>query len=299
MPSSKNESDTAEQLALPRGEGIDLFAASHSESIVAVWSFAKRKKVAEFNTSLDFGGLRLTMGSCASSDIPIISTGSWRNGLTSYTANDGTVLWTRSDLRKIQQVCDLSGGKQSLIGVGLNSGPYHILSADTGKDQLKLTGIKTVYASSFDPVYLLQDNMKHVHLSTFQMPSIWKKALISFALLHAAFSPKQIAFSEAGGSVSCFDFYGTKLWEFLPQADHHILRLVWASILQRWLAIDWNFRYGGSKRLFEIDADGKARMVMTIGDCQQAEFTQDGTHLVTSAGEIISTQSAATVWTFE
>ena len=298
MPSSENESYLTEQLALPRGEGLDLFAASHHESIVAVWSFAARRKVGEFNTTLDFGGCRLTMISCASSISHSVFTGSWRNGLSAYAANDGDVLWQRTDFRRIQQVCDLSDGDMPLIGVGLDSGPYHIVRASTGVDHLKLPGVRSVYASLFDPLYLLLDNKKHVHLSTLQGAPIWKKALGSFAMLHAAFSPKQVAFSEADGAVSCFDFYGAKQWEFLPEADHHILRLVWASTFQKWLAIDWNFRHGGSKHLFEIDAEGRVRELMSIGDCQQAEFSQDGAYLVTSAGEIIATQLAATVWTF-
>jgi len=295
MPTSENNGDVIELIALPRMGKFNLFAAGQNENIVTVWSFREQRKISEFKTILDFGGFRLAMPSY--SDL-IISTGSWSRGVTSYTAEHGDILWSRSDLKNIQQVCDLSNNGLPLIGIGLDSGSYHILRVDTGEDHFKLAGVKNIYASPFEPFYLLVDSTRHIHLSTLRLPSIWEHPFNSFGMLHAAFSPEQIAFSEAGGCVSCFDFYGTKLWEFHPQADHHVLRLVWDIALQRWLAIDWNFKSGGTKHLFEIDIEGTARPLMSLGNCQQAEFSSDGTYLIISTGKVISTQSATTAWTF-
>jgi hypothetical protein len=295
MPNARNNSDIAEHLAFPRMREMNLFATGRYENIVDVWSFSERKKLSDFNTILDFGGFRLAI---IVSDSPVVSTGSWAKGITTYTVANGSILWTRPDLRRIQQICDLSDDKLPLIGVSLDSGPYHILRADTGKEHSKLAGIETVYASLFEPLYFLVDNTRQVHLSALRIPPIWKKDINSFAILHAAFSPKQVVFSEARGPVSCFDFYGTKVWEFQPQNNHHILRLVWDIALQRWLGIDWNFKHGGSKNLFEIDIAGSARLLMNIGNCRQAEFSPDGSYLITSIGKVISTQSTAPVWTF-
>jgi hypothetical protein len=295
MPNTRNNSDIAEHLAFPRTREMNLFATGRHENIVDVWSFSERKKLSDFNTILDFGGFRLAI---AVSSSTIISTGSWTKGIATYTIANGSMLWARSDLKRIQQVCDLSDDKLPLIGVSIDSGPYHILRADTGEDHSKLAGIEIIYASLFEPLYLLVDNARQVHLSALRIPSIWKKAINSFAILHAAFSPKEVVFSEARGPVSCFDFYGTKMWEFQPQENHHILRLVWDMALHRWLGIDWNFKYGGPKSLIEIDIAGSARPLMNIGNCQQAEFSPDGNYLIISTGKVISTQSAEPAWTF-
>src|SRR5689334_3797177 len=148
MSRPRKDADLNEQIALPRTGKFNFFAAGRRGGIVIVWSFAERKKISEFETTLDFGGPRLAMGPSAN---PLVATGSWRRGITAYAARHGGLLWSRPDLKCIQQACDLSDDKQPLIGVGLEAGSYYILRADTGENYSKLAGITSIYASPLDP----------------------------------------------------------------------------------------------------------------------------------------------------
>src|ERR1700760_2133096 len=157
-----NKSDTnIRLLTIPRSSKMNLFATGYFENRVAVWSFAERRKISELYTVLDFGGRRLTM---TLQDNPLVATGSWNDGVSAYSAEHDKLLWSRPDLKHIQEVCDLSDDKTALIGVGLDSGGYHILRADTGEDHSKLAGIKKIYASPHGLLYLLLDNSKQIHL---------------------------------------------------------------------------------------------------------------------------------------
>jgi hypothetical protein len=230
---------------------------------------------------------------------PVVVAGSWKKGAAAYDASTGQCLWSRRDLKYIQYVQDLSNEYSLVVGIGLEDAPYHILRADTGENTSKLANIAEVYPSFFDPLYLLVGVDKTVHLSAeLRSPSIWKKVLVSFAILHAAFSPTQVAYSESAGWVYCFDFYGTEIWRLQPEPDHHIMRLIWDSARQQWLAIKWNYQHGGPKSLLEIDAAGNARVIASIGDRWLAEFLPSGRHIITSKGEVISTDSGESVWKF-
>lgn len=295
MTFSENNNQHIELLAMPRSGKMNFFAAGYPEKRVAIWSVTERKKISELNTVLDFGGSRLAM---VLHDKLIVATGSWDEGISAYSAEQGEVLWSRPDLIHIQQVCDLSDDKIAFIGVGMDSGAYRILRAGTGEDHTKLAGIRKIYASPHGPLYLLEDNTKHIHLSALRSPPLWKTPLSSFAVLHAAFSPTEVAISESGGFVTCFDFYGTKLWEFQPEDRHHVLHLCWDMVLQRWLAINWQYQTGGSKLLIEIDSHGVSRSLMDLGKYIETEFSPDGSYLITSNGKVISTQSTEVLWTF-
>jgi hypothetical protein len=283
------------QIALPR-TGENFFATAESEKIVTIWSFQQRTRVRTLSTILDFGGDRLGLVSIHK---PIVVSGSWRKGAAGYDGNTGGILWARRDLKKIQQVRDVSDNSLALIGIGVHGGAYHIVSAHTGEDWLKLQKVTEVYASAYEPSYLLVDSDNTIRLSFgFRSRFIWKRPLLSFAVLHAAFSPQHLAYSEANGSAYCVDFHGKELWKFQPEPGNHITRIACNSEGQQWLAISWNFRHGGPKRLLAINTDGNSGLLADIGNCLEAEFSAGGNCIITSAGEVISAQTGNSVWRF-
>lgn len=284
-----------EHLAVPN-TGEDLFVTGESDRQVTVWSFQARKRVNDLSTILDFGGNRLAL---VCDHRPIVVAGSWTTGIAAYEVATRRLLWHRRDLQNVQIVCDLSKSDGGWVGVGLEGRPYHILNSDSGENESELTNIEKVFASAFAPLYLLVSADRTVHLTgAFRTPSIWKRPMASFGVLHAAFSPTAVAYSEADGLVYCVDIYGTDIWRFHPGADHHILNLAWDAEFQKWRAINWNFQHGGPKVLLDIDEDGRTHAQTTISDSWLSRFFPSSRHLITSGGEVISTDSGKTVWSF-
>src|SRR5205085_7070888 len=141
--------------------------------------FGSRKKIGSISTVLDFGGDRLGL---LVGERPMIVAGSWQNGVKVYDSESGSVLWSRPDMRQIQQVCDLSCKGAMRVGIGLDSESYHLLDSRTGNN-ISSFKAKKIYGSSFAPCYLLVTGTA-VHFSTLRSAPIWRKSLISFAVLH-------------------------------------------------------------------------------------------------------------------
>jgi outer membrane protein assembly factor BamB len=282
-----------DQIAVARGQP-DLFATGEFERRVRLWSFRQRSRIAELSTVLDSGGSRLLP---VWAGRPIVIAGSYTKGVEAYEAKTGRVLWSRRDLKGVQQICELSKSGSILVGVGCEDRPYEVITAETGKSVSTIAGVKELYASPFQPLYLATGK-DLVYLSSLLATTVWKRRLVSFAVLDAAFSPEQVAYSEAGGSLYCLDFVGNVAWSFHPEADHHVLRLVWRSEPANWLAIEWNYERGGSKRLLAINVKGETRLLSELRDYAELAFFRHGSHLITSDGEVISTTSGELVWKF-
>src|SRR5260370_17518378 len=90
-------------IAVPR-TGEDLLAIGESKKRVTVWSFQARRKVCRLATVLDFGGPRLGL---ACKGQPIVVAGSWRKGAVAYKDKSAEILWSRPDLKGIQQLPNL------------------------------------------------------------------------------------------------------------------------------------------------------------------------------------------------
>jgi outer membrane protein assembly factor BamB len=279
-----------EHIGLPR-DGENLFATGEATKRVTVWSILTRERISQFSTILDFGGPRLAL---VCENHPTVVTGSWTRGVSAYDGVSGQELWSRRDLKNVQLVRDLSDNDAALIGVGLEDRPYYILRADNGENYAQFASTTKLYVSSFAPLCFLVGR-KTVSLTTRQSAVIWKKPMISFAVLDVAFSSHHVVYSESAGSVYCFDFYGTELWRFEPEENHHVLRIAWDQELQRWLGVYWN-THGGPKRLLEMG--NNPRVLYEIGDTWLTQFSPSGKHLITSNGEVISTQSGRCIWKF-
>lgn len=272
-----------------------MFATGEFKDHVNVWSIQQRRRVQELSTILDFGGLRLAM---TSQVCPKIIAGSWKKGVAAYDCQNGQVLWSRADLRTVQEIRDFSDLQSSRIGIGLDRGPYHILMAENGSTHSETANVRQLYKSDFAPLYLMVTTKRMIHLSSeMRLPSIWKRSLASFGVLDAAFSQQQVVYAEAGGLVYCIDFYGSEIWRFSPDPHHHVMRVVWDSDFERWLAVDWNVN-GGPKRLIEIDKEGAACILGHLGECWATEFYRSGQLVITSSGQIISTRTLTPVWEF-
>jgi hypothetical protein len=282
------------QIAVPL-TGADFFATAEFEAKVTLWSFAKRAKLTELNTALDFGGNRLAL---VGNREMLLLTARFSGPLEAYNPG-GKLLWSRTNLFGIQQLTELWRKEQLAIGVGCEHGPYLILDPLNGATLASMRGATKIFANPYAPVMLYVNDDRSICLGTIDAKRLWQHSLQSFTVLHAAFSPTEVAYSEATGPLRCVQIDGNKKWEIAPTQDRHFVRTAWNCGTGRWMAIDWNYESGGSKRLFEITEDGMASVIADLGEPAGVEFFGGGDYLVTSSGEIVATGSGEVIWRFE
>jgi len=281
-------------IAVPQTDG-DIFATAEFEEKVTLWSIWSRKKLAEINTVLDFGGKRLAL--VQESGFCLLSAASFYGPVNGYDL-EGNVIWSRNDLVGVQQVTAMPNASEPMIGVGSDDQPYRILSARDGKEIIKLDGIKEVYATNATTQMLAITPRRFLCLLDLYSTPIWKRPLKSFGVLHGCLSSKEVAYSEAGGAMYCLDLRGRQKWMLSPEKDHHFLRVAWSQATGRWMAIDWDYENGGPKRLLEASQAETPKLVASLGEPAESEFFATGDRLITSNGDIFDTHSGQVIWNF-
>ena len=284
-----------EQIAVTR-LGEDLFATGEFDTNVSVWSVAARSCVTRLATILDFGGERLAITSSRS---PIVATGSWTRGINAYECSVGKRIWSRFQIRNVQQVCDLSEPSNPRLGVVTEGGFFRVLDGLTGETKLKIGYFERVFPSNFGDLYLGISG-QHVQLASLNDAApMWKRKLESFAVLHAAFSTNLVTYAEAAGSVHCCDFSGREVWKVVPASGEHVRSLAWNPESRKWLALSHRYESGSTEfQLFEIDESGDFRSTITVEAGSDAKFFSSGRYIVTAAGSVIYAISGSTVWRF-
>src|SRR5262249_50875774 len=182
-----------------------------------------------------FGGRRLAV---IQNEHLLVVTAKYPGPVEAYGMT-GRKLWSRKDLIGVQHVNELAATPIPLLGVGLDDRPFKIIEASTGKDVCTVDDATVAYASGFDGKVLFQSREKSVYLADLSFKVLWRRSLSSFTLLHAAFSPCQVAIAEVAGHVRCFNLAGEPQWELRPERDHHFLRLSWNGT-GYWMGVDWN-----------------------------------------------------------
>ena len=280
-------------LAVPL-KGSDIFAAAEFEQRVTLWSFAARAKLAEFDTVLDFGGNRLALAANAN----VLLVAARFSGPLEVYGSGGDLLWSRKDLFGIQHLTQLSGRGPLALGVGREHGPYVILNALDGTNIRIVHDTSRIFGNPYSVEVLHVTAHRSVYLATLDSGPSWERSLTSFAVIHAAFSPTEVVYSEAAGPVHCFQLGGQKKWEINPEQGRHFIRVAWNHATGTWMAIDWNYENGGSKLLLEITDKGTACPIADLGEPAEIEFFGGGDYLATSNGDILVTRSAEVVWRF-
>jgi outer membrane protein assembly factor BamB len=293
-PGTQSTGSVIRHIAAPQA-GKDIFATAEFEEKVTLWSMRDRKKLAEIRTVLDFGGARLAV--VQESSFCLLIAGRFGGPLNAYDL-EGNVLWSRRDLVGVQNLASILTDSEPAIGVGADDQPYRILSALNGKEIVQLNGIKEVYASSMTTQILAITSNSAMFSAAVGSAPLWKQPLRSFAVLHGCLSSSGVAYSEAAGAMYCFDLFGTQKWILNPEKGHHFLKLAWNQPVGRWMAIDWDYAHGGSKRLLGISPTGSLETVADLGEPAETEFFTSGGRLVTSSGDVFDLHSGQVIWNF-
>jgi len=275
----------------------DLFVTAQFQHTVSMWSLARRRKVAQFDTVLDFGGRRLAV---VPGRQPVVIAGAYNlHGVCAYSAMDGEVLWQRKDLRKVQYVCWLGAGRTAeQVGVGFDSRAFQLLCLRSGRTISSMRAVRELYLSPYATVAL---RVSESSVSVCSLPDwsiLWKQPLRSFAVLDAAIGPDAVVFSEAGGSLRCFDLQGRDLWEWAPGAGRHVTRTAWGESSDTWLAVEWPYGTGGPDTLVVLDRGGHPISRKPIGEVAECEFLAGGRYVVTSGGRVLRTPRLQLSWKF-
>jgi WD40 repeat protein len=163
------------------------------DTAVEIWDLTRPKRISCFDTVLDFGGSRLAL----SRDGSVVVTADYeRRGIAGYDAESGKLIWQRQDLKKVQQLTPSLHTNR--IYAGFETGSGCALDGGTGETIFRtLRGVRRFIESPHGPLMFLDQTRPAVIVADDSRPLFTIKRL-TFALLAIAFSPDQIAVSEAG-----------------------------------------------------------------------------------------------------
>lgn len=272
----------------------DIIATAEFEHKVYIWNLQSGKKICEFQSILDFGGMRLAI----SEDGTFCAAGAYHiHGIAMYKASNGELIWQRKDLKKIQYLQFGLYHKDTLLAF-FDEKPCHILDIRNGNTLKTLRGIRNIKESPFNKIQMLDKSLGLEIFDFEKQQRIAKIPRLTFAILDSVFTEESIVISESGGPVSSYSTNDGKLmWRYAPKEGNHILRLAYCEETNEILGVNWSYEKGGSKTLLSFDKNrGKINRQFLIKNCPaETEFALKGSRLITSGGEVISTTNGKVI----
>lgn len=263
-----------------------LVAAAEFERYVQIWDFESQTQVSEFETTLDFGGRRLAI----SPDGKHCAVGAYHvHGIALYSTNDGAELWRRKDLKKVQKIRASVDGQR--LWCGFEGKSFQPLNMGTGRSKPSMRGVKDIFESVYDDVMIVDRKRRDFKLVNGDDKQIATLPRTTFAALDFAFAPQQIAVSESGGAISCYDINGgQRLWKHDPGNGVHALDLAYNEITGTFAAITWPYQQGGQHQLVSLHAEtGEPESTFPIDGAHEFAFCSKGSTLISSDGKLRST----------
>ena len=263
-----------------------LLAGAEFKEVVHLYDLSSRTRLRTFNSTLDFGGSRIAV----SHDGSVLAIGAYqRHGIAAYRSADGSELWRRKDLKKVQRVVFSHAGDR--IYCCFDESACQKLDALNGKSGQTLRGVRDVWTSGFGPECLLECAENYVLRNEVSDVSVIPKA--SFAALNAAFSPISVCLSEAGGPVRAFSIEtGMLLWRHDPPEGTHFLRLAYQKSNDQFVGVSWPFKNGVNCSLCRFDRDtGDSYPVVDFPSARKCVFWRNGSRLITASGAVIDVDS--------
>ena len=262
-------------------------ALGQFERTVEVWDLRPVRRIAKFETVLDFGGRRLVLSD--GGDV-LVAAAYHRFGVAAYAADTGMLLWHRRDIKRAQ--CLSVSHSSSVVYVGVERGPCLALSLDDGTQARQLRGVRAVVESPYDSLVLLDQTRPIVAVGS-ELECLFPVERTTFAFLATAFSPTHITISEAGGSVRCIALdTGHVAWTYAPPNGVHCLQLAYSEDLIAFVGVLWSFVKGGEKELVVFDgAGGLHNIIRRIKGSAEECFCDGNSGLLTSDRTLINLAS--------
>jgi hypothetical protein len=99
------------------------------------------------------------------------------------------------------------------------------------------------------------------------------------------------ALSESGGPLRCLKINsGQEMWKYTPPFGNHILHVGYCENYSRFLAIEWPYEKGGTKRFLQLSRkNGSILDYIDLGEPIDCCFAFSGKFLVTTSGDVMDT----------
>lgn len=260
-------------------------AAGEFRCHVQIWDLREAKRIAEFETELDFGGMRLAI----SRDGRRCVAGSYEQGIFCYDAETGREIWRRVDLLHVQRIRAARSGTQLLCGFETEA--FAVLNLESGKSQRELRGVHDLWESYYEPVRIFDRRKKPFELVGEDEKVFARIERKTFAALSHVFAPGKVCISESGGPVSCYSTAdGAPLWTYKPGAGVHALKVGYREDTNTFYAVTWPYQRGGERKFVTFAAEtGEAEVLQVLGSAREICPCSRGNVLLSSEGELLDT----------
>ena len=271
----------------------DILAAALFEHTVLLWNTTTGDCISQFETVLDFGGIRLALSEAESA---CLAAAYYVHGLACYDTPSGALRWQRCDLKKVQQIVVTADGRHAYCC--LEDRPCQIVSISNGETTDKLRGVRGIWIDTQSGLQLHESAKLTV---VDGQKKVFRIVPDSFAVLDASFSHNRLAVSESGADVRIFDLSsGHEVLRHTQPKNHHILELSSVPDDSVFHGVQWNYNEGGHKLLLRLSADAEeSEIIRDLGEPAEVSFCHGGRWLVTSEGGLIDCRSGETLRRFD
>lgn len=263
--------------------GSKKLAAAFFEGTVQIWDLQSHEKIADFETTLSFGGNRLALDRSGR----LCATASWaggkKGGVACYETRSGRLLWHRPDLKQTQRL-RFSVGEDSVWCIPERDSAKRLDSAN-GVTLDSATAIADIFDSPYSADRLLEKRKGDYELGQDRRIRLPR---LTFAILDVAFSPDSLTLSEAGGPVRCFEISnGLERWRYAPRTNSHFLRLWYREADDNYYGIQWEYSTGSFRALVRLNSKtGQADELCRLESWLE-EYCISLDAMVTPKGELI------------
>jgi WD40 repeat protein len=258
-------------------------AAAFFERTVQIWDLQTQGKMAEFETTLSFGGNRLALDASGALCATAAWAGGKSGGVACYETKLGHLLWHRPDLKQTQRLRFSVGGRG--LWCVPETGSTKRLDCASGNTLNAVAGVVDIFDSPYAAELLLERRKRDYELGQDRRIRIPR---LTFAILDVAFSPDSLTVSEAGGLVRCFEVSnGLERWRYAPRTNSHFLRLWYREADGNYYGIQWEYNTGSFRALVRLSSKtGQADELCQLESWQE-EYCVSLDALVTSKGKLI------------
>jgi hypothetical protein len=266
-----------------------IVAAEESEHRVHVIGLRPSRRIATFDTIIDFGGSRLAL--CAPGSDPVVVAGAWeRHGAAAYDGTTGTKLWQRRDLKRVQRLSPAAAG--GIVAVGLEGRAMHLLDVATGDTVVKLRAAAKLWQSRFSDVAVTNDHDDVTVYESNTWRRIGRAQVPGFAALSASFGPDSMLVGSTAG-VTCLDLAASLRWQRQSPALVMYNPVAWDEKATQWIGLEYHANREIPESIVRWSDRGLVvgRMSIEGASDRRSKFLPGGELLITSQGALIDTRT--------
>ncbi len=278
-----------------------IIAAAEFQRRVETWDLDRGERIAAFDTTVEFSG-RLAI---SADGTRIVISAYERNGLACYSATDGTELWRRKDLKKVQ-VLRFSRDDRLVLCAPAPQ-PYQVLDRNTGETVYTIPRVRKTWESAFEAFCV------HEKQNLIAMTSAGKRLVTikpereEYAFTGVAFGPAHLCVSEVGGDLRCFHLPdGGLRWryhaEYPKRGLVYVLWVCYAECEGCFVGVlmkDLKDKHGITYALLKFAPSPEQPQVLVdpLAGAYATAFAKRGSRLITSTGEVLDTATGERVLT--